>query len=162
MLFGYGRFGGNLYNILAKKKETILVVDEHPGIIKHLQQQALPCMYGDVGDIEFLEELNTKSSKMIISTIKKFDENMVLLKTMKQKNKNLIVILVSNHVQEALKLYEQGADYVILPHYIGVDHTSLMLEEYGFDIDKFLDNKKHQLNNLKENQETTMIDALSK
>jgi len=81
---------------------------------------------------------------------------------MKNNNKNLIIILVSNHVEEALKLYEQWADYVILPHYIWVDHTSLMLEEYGFDIKKFINNKKYQLHKLQEKQEISMIEALSK
>jgi Trk K+ transport system NAD-binding subunit len=99
-------------------------------VIEHLQNKNKSCVYGDAGDGEFLNELNIKETKMIISTVKKFDENMVLLKTMKAQKKNIIVILVSNHVSEAIKLYEQGADYVILPHYIGVDHTSLMLEEY--------------------------------
>jgi Trk K+ transport system NAD-binding subunit len=55
---------------------------------------------------------------MVISTIKKFDENIILLKTIKQQNKQTIIVLVSNHIHEAIKLYEQGADYVILPHYI--------------------------------------------
>ena len=99
---------------------------------------------------------------MIISTVKKFDENIVLLKTIKQHNPNLIIILVSNHIHEALKLYEQGADYVILPHYIGVDHTSLMLEEYGFDIQKFMENKKTLVNDLKNRHQDLMIEMLQK
>ena len=160
MLFGYGRFGSNLHDYLYKKDRKILVIDEHPGIIQHLQDHAIDCLYGDAGDADFLEELNIKDTKMIISTIKKFDENMILLKTIKSKNKSLIVILVSNHVQEALKLYEQGADYVVLPHYIGVDHTSLMLEEYGFDMEKFLDNKKTQLSNLQKKQEEHLLQEL--
>ena len=99
---------------------------------------------------------------MIISTVKKFDENIVLLKTIKQHNPNLIIILVSNHIHEALKLYEQGADYVILPHYIGVDHTSLMIEEYGFDIQKFMENKKTLVNDLKNRHQDLMIEMLQK
>lgn len=162
MLFGYGRFWSNLYQFLCQKEEKILIVDEHPTIIKHLQKNSIPCIYGDVGDSEFLQELNVKETKMIISTVKKFDENMVLLKTMKQHKKNLIIILVSNHVEEAIKLYEQGADYVILPHYIGVDHTSLMLEEYGFDIEKFINNKTYQLHKLQEKQGISIIETLSK
>lgn len=162
MLFGYGRFGSNLYQFLTKKEDKILIVDEHPTIIKQLQKGNIPCIYGDVGDSEFLQELNIKETKMIISTIKKFDENMVLLKTMKQHKKNLIIILVSNHVEEAIKLYEQGADYVILPHYIGVDHTSLMLEEYGFDIEKFINNKEYQIHKLQEKQWISIIETLSK
>lgn len=119
-------------------------------------------MYGDMSDIDFLETLNLKKGKMIISTIKNFDENMVLLKTSKQYAPNMIIIVVANHIQEAIKLYEQGADYVILPHYIGVDHTSLMLEEYGFDINKFMENKKTLVDDLKNRNQDLMIETLHK
>ena len=162
MIFGYGRFWSNVYTTLHKTHNDILIIDEHPGIITHLQKNKIPCIYGDIGDIDFLGELNLKHTKMIISTVKKFDENIVLLKTIKQHNSNLIIILVSNHIQEALKLYEQGADYVILPHYIGVDHTSLMLEEYWFDIQKFMENKKTLVNELKNRHQDIMIEMLQK
>ena len=161
-LFWYGRFGSNLYNMLHKNHKKILVIDENPSIISHLQKNKIPCIYGDMSDIDFLEELNFKKNKMIISTIKTFDENMVLLKTIKKNNPELIIVLVCNHIHEALKLYEQGADYVILPHYIGVDHTSLMLEEYGFDIQKFMENKKTLVNDLKNRHQDLMIEMLQK
>lgn len=162
VLFGYGRFGSNVYNVLYKNHKDILVVDEHPWIIGHLQKNKIPCIYGDIGDIDFLHEINIKNSKMIMSTIKKFDENMVLLKTIKQINPNIIIILVSNHIHEAIKLYEQWADYIVLPHYIWVDHTSLMLEEYGFDIQKFIENKKTLVNDLKNRHQDLMIEMLQK
>lgn len=162
VIFWYGRFGSNMYVTLHKTHKKILVVDEHPGIIAHLQNKKIPCIYGDIGDIDFLQELNLKNSRMIISTVKKFDENMILLKTIKQHNPNLIIVLVSNQIHEAIKLYEQGADYVILPHYIGVDHTSLMLEEYGFDIQKFMENKKTLVHELKNRHQDLMIEMLQK
>ncbi len=162
ILFGYGRFGSNIYTTIHKNHKNILVIDEHPGIITHLQNKKIPCMYGDVSDADFLQELNFKNTKMIISTIKNFDENMIVLKTIKQQNSKIIIVLVSNHIQEAIKLYEQGADYVILPHYIGVDHTSLMLEEYGFDIQKFMENKKTLVHNLKDRHQDLMIETLQK
>lgn len=162
VIFWYGRFGSNLYLTLHQTHKKILVVDEHPGIIAHLQKKKIPCIYGDIGDIDFLQELNLKSSKMIISTVKKFDENMILLKTIKQHNPNIIIVLVSNQIHEAIKLYEQGADYVILPHYIGVDHTSLMLEEYGFDIQKFMENKNTLVHELKNRHQDLMIEMLQK
>ncbi len=152
MLFGYGRFGSNLYKHLHTKG-SLVIIDENPSVTGALHNEGKNCIYGDASDIDFLEELNVKETKMIISSIKKFDENMVLLKTMKKHNKNLIIILVANYIQEAIKLYEQGADYVILPHYIGVDHTSLMLEEYGFDIEKFMENKQQQIHKLHEKEE---------
>ena len=99
---------------------------------------------------------------MLISTVKNFDDNIVLLKILKKKQPNLIIILVSNHIHEAIRLYEQGADYVILPHYIGVDHTSLMLEEYGFDIQRFMANKKTLVHDLKNRHQDLMIEMLQK
>jgi len=161
-LFWYGRFGSNLYGMLHKNHKNILVIDENPGIISHLQKNKIPCIYGDMSDIDFLEELNFKKNKMIISTIKTFDENMVLLKTIKQNNPELIIVLICNHINEAIKLYEQGADYVILPHYIGIDHTSLMLEEYGFDLQKFMENKKSLVHDLKNRHQDLMIEMLQK
>ena len=50
---------------------------------------------------------------MIISTIKKFDENIILLKTIKQQNKKTIIVLVSNNIHEAIKLYVQCTNIVI-------------------------------------------------
>jgi len=163
VICGYGRFGSNLHKyILEHKKWSVVVVDENPKVIKHLENTDTPCIYGDLGNIEFLDEINVQNTKMIISTIKNFDEDMLLLKTMKKTNKNLILVFVSNHLEEALKLYEQGADYVILPHYIWVDHASMMLEEYGFDMEKFLSNKKIQIHDLKTKQKESFIDELNK
>lgn len=160
IIFGYGKFGSNLYDSLIKKHSKMLVIDEHPGIIGLLQRKRIPCMYGDAGDISFLEYLPVKKSKMIISTIKRFDENIVLLKTLKEMNPKLIVILISMHVEEAIKLYEQGADYVIMPHYIWARHTSLVLEEYGFDANKFTVWKIDEINALRGKHKDMMIEAL--
>ena len=162
ILFWYWRFGGNLYDVLAKKHERILVIDEKPWIISYLQKHKISCIYWDVWDIDFLQELNLKETKMIISTVRSFEENVILLKTIKYVHRHVIIVLVSNHVEESIKLYELWADYVILPHYIWVDHTSLMLEEYWFDINKFMENKKMQVHELKWRHSDMMIEMLQK
>ena len=162
VLFGYGRFWNNMYKNLHKIHKKILVIDENPVVISYLQKNKTPCIYGDISDIDFLQELNFKETKMSISTIKNVDENMILLKTLKKYIPNMIVVIVANHIHEAIKLYEQGADYVILPHYIGVEHTSLMLEEYGFDIQRFMENKKTLVHELKNRHKDLMVETLQK
>jgi hypothetical protein len=47
VVFGYGKFGSNLYESLSKKNEKILVIDERPSIISHLKSKKIPCIYGD-------------------------------------------------------------------------------------------------------------------
>ncbi|MBU0627413.1 NAD-binding protein [Patescibacteria group bacterium] len=110
--------------------------------------------------MSFLEELPIKKTKLVISTIKKFEENMIILKTLKYHHPSLIVILVSHHVEESIKLYEEGADYVIMPHFLGAYHASLMLEEYGFDIEKFSHIRNNQVNELRSKHKDMMIEAL--
>jgi tryptophan synthase beta chain len=50
-------------------------------------------------------------------------------------------------IDEALKLYEIGADYVILPHFLGGAHVSYLLEENVGDMDMLL---KTKLSHIKE------------
>ena len=45
-------------------------------------------------------------------------------------NKQAAVFVTTNSVEEALELYDLGADYVILPHFLGGDHVSLILEDF--------------------------------
>lgn len=69
---------------------------------------------------------------------------------------------MSNQAEEAIDLYNRGADHVILPHYIGANHTSLLLEEYGLNLSKFSKNKENQINELKNKNKDLLIEALLK
>jgi hypothetical protein len=146
MLFGYGRFGKELYQTLNKKAtKNMLVIDEDPVLINELQENNIDCMYGDVGELDFLNELNVSKTKMIISTIKNYDDTILLIKTMKKNNPHIILILISHNTDEAIKFYKEGADYIVLPHFVGAHHTGMLLETYGFDIKKFIEKKEIQL-----------------
>ncbi|NOZ44657.1 MAG: hypothetical protein GXP45_06005 [bacterium] len=48
ILFGYGRFGKELYDTLSRRaKKKILVIEENPNIINELSEENIPNMYGD-------------------------------------------------------------------------------------------------------------------
>ena len=157
ILFWYGRLWSELYKHFPKNKYSILIVDEHPAVINHLNTQWINCLYGDALDLEFLQDINLSWTKMIISTIANTDVNFALIGLIKEKNPNLIVICVATHVEEAIKLYEKGMDYVIMPHYIWADHTSIMLEEYWLDIEKFMKNKSKQVEDLKQKSRDSLL-----
>jgi hypothetical protein len=59
------------------------------------------------------------------------------------------VFVTANHVDDALKLYDSGADYVILPHFLGGNYISTMIENYEFNIESFLEEKIRHLSYLK-------------
>jgi hypothetical protein len=163
ILFGYWKFWHRLYESLKKKNKNILVIDENPSIISHLESNNIKNRYGDMWDLEFLKDLDLSKTKMMLSTIKDYEDNLILVENIKKwKNKNIILILMSNQAEEAIDLYDRGADHVILPHYIWAQHTSLLLEEYGLNLDKFTKNKKTQIDELKNKHKDLLIEALLK
>ena len=56
---------------------------------------------------------------------------------------------MSHSIKEANILYEQGATYVIMPHFLGGDHTSKIINKNGLSINNFLKEKKEHLAYLK-------------
>lgn len=149
VLFGYNRIGYDLLKSFKKLKKKVLVVDYNPETIIELSKGGIGCRYGDADDEEFLSELNLTKTKMIVSTIPEFETNLLLINRIRQINKDAIIIVVSHNIQEANILYVKGATYVIMPHFLGGSHASMMISKYGLNLDKFLDEKKKHLKQLK-------------
>lgn len=144
ILVGYNRTGYSIVQTLKKQNKTFLVVDYNPEVIKCLIDKKVPCIYGDIGDTEIVERMNLKKAKLVISTIDNLQDNKILIKHVKKANKKLVIFVVAAHVEDALDLYNFGADYVILPHLLGGEKMSFMLEHHAGNISKILKEKlKH-------------------
>ncbi len=141
LLFGCHRSGSVLLHGLKKKKD-VLIIDYNPKIIEKLAEKGYNCRYGDAGDYELLEELNFSKAKTIISTINDLDANILLLKEIQTKNKFALVIMTCKETDEAIKLYEEGASYIILPDFLGGRQISWLLQKKSSK-ELFKDRKKH-------------------
>ncbi len=128
VLFGHDRIGFSLMSSFKKMNEKYLVVDFNPDVIRELTERKIPCLYGDVSDSELLEELKIHKTRLIISTIPYLDTSLLVLEKVRKKNKNGVVIMTANNVHDAVRLYERGADYVLLPHVISGSHAALLIE----------------------------------
>ena len=71
--------------------------------------------------------------------------NFLLIDKVKTINNKAQIFVTSDSVGHALKLYDEGADYVILPHFLGGDHVSLMLEELTPDINTTSQSKRDNI-----------------
>lgn len=149
ILVGYNRTGYSIVNTLKKMKKSFLVVDYNPEVIKKLIEEKVPCIYGDIGDCEIIERMNLKKAKLVISTIDNLQDNKLLIKHIKKCNKKLLVFVVAAHVEDALELYDFGADYVVLPHLLGGEKVSFMIEHHAGKISKLL---KEKIKHIKELQ----------
>ncbi|MBR9676402.1 hypothetical protein GOV05_05320 [Candidatus Woesearchaeota archaeon] len=147
LLIGYDRIGYNIYKGLTQISPKILVVDFNPDIIRRLMRRDVLCMYGDIGDSEILERINFSKLRMVISTIPEVRENLMLVKKVKKANFYTPIFVTSYNVDDALQLYDAGADYVIVPHFLGGEHVSIMLEDVSKDLSTLVNTK---INHIKE------------
>lgn len=150
MIFGYDRIGFSLLKTIDKLGKKYVVIDFNPEVIKKLDVKKVSCVYGDASDNEFVNEFNLDRIEMFISTIPDVEVSMSLLKQIKKRNKSGTVILTANQIDNALELYKAGADYVILPHFLGGDFISTLIEKYDKNLDQFLHEKIRHIGELKE------------
>ncbi|MFH0836124.1 MAG: cation:proton antiporter [Candidatus Micrarchaeota archaeon] len=148
VLFGYNRIGFDVMDSIKKIKREFLVVDYDPAVITRLADEGIDCQYGDANDLEMLDSLSLQKVKMAVSTIPSFETNSLLVKKIRHANKKAIIIVVSHQIEDALRLYEQGATYVLLPHFLGGRHASMMIEKHKLDSSEFLKAKKAHIKHL--------------
>ena len=153
LLLGYNRIGYSLLESFKKIKSNVLVIDHNPEVIKELEDKKINCIYGDVSDLEFLDELNYSNVKMVVSTVPDLEISIDLVEKINSINKKIIVIVTAHQIEDALKLYEEGATYVILPHFLGGEHVSHLISKFKFNYDKFFTEKINHINEIEKRKD---------
>ncbi len=149
VLFGFNRVGFNLFKAFRKMKKRALAVDYNPLIIRTLEKENIPCTYGDASDIELLKEISWEDAGMAVSNISDPETNLILINFIKEQNPNCIIVAVTHTVANAIRLYEGGAAYVILPHMLSAKKTLNMVKRFGFNFECFVQEKMQHLEHLK-------------
>ncbi len=145
VLFGYDRIGQDFINTFTSLEKPFLVVDLNPNSIEQLTAKNIPNRFGDAEDLDFLEELNLSHVKLAISSIPDLHTNLVITRQLKLANPNSIVIIVTHDLKEAKTLYDEGATYVVIPHYLGAKHITNLLSRLGLDRSAFKEEREKHL-----------------
>jgi len=149
ILFGYDRIGFSLLEPIKKINKKFLVIDYDPQKITDLAKKGYECRYGDANDPELLNELDFSKAKMVVSTISDIETDLMLIKKVRKINKKAIIIIVSYNIREAIKLYESGATYVVMPHFLGGEYASTLIHKHGINLNEFLKEKTKHMGHLK-------------
>jgi len=129
ILFGYKKGGMEFIKLFQELDKKFVVIDYDPESIDTLEHQKINCIYGDATDIELLNEVNIEKVKLVVSTISDFDTNVFLIKLIEKINPKSIVIVHAESITKAKELYELGASYVVIPHYIGHEHIGSFIKK---------------------------------
>lgn len=135
IIIGIHRIGEEFLSLFEKLELPVLAVDINPLIVEKVLDRKkkswdLAAVYGDCADPEFLAGLGLENALFLVSTVPFLEENLILLKTAKKVNRDLLIIVTAQEKEEAKILYENGASYVILPQVLGGRAIAEMLHEH--------------------------------
>jgi Kef-type K+ transport system membrane component KefB len=137
VLFGYNKGGHEFISVFKGLKKKFVVIDYDPDVVDVLERKKIDYLYGDAMDIELLEEAGLDKTKLIVSTITDHETNKFLIRLLGDINSKAVVILHGETVEEAAELYELGASYVIIPHYIGSEKIGSFIKKSGLKKSEF-------------------------
>ncbi|MBM3232747.1 hypothetical protein FJZ18_01105 [Candidatus Pacearchaeota archaeon] len=130
VLIGYHRMGYKILGSLKKIKSPFIVVDHNPKVILSLSKWGVNCIYGDASDKDFLRQLELHKVKLIISTIPEPEPNRAIQEYLNENGIKSAFIATAEQPREAFSLYDQGVDYVLIPHHLGGEYAAHILEKF--------------------------------
>lgn len=137
VLFGYKKGGLEFLKTFKDLKKPYVVIDYDPDVIDTLERHDHNYLYGDATDPEFLEELGLEHAKLVVSTMTDFQTNLFLARHIEGLNPRVVFICNTDNAHHASELYNEGADYVMLPHYIGSEKIGAFIKKSGLKKSEF-------------------------
>ena len=130
ILIGSGRISYDFMNLFKKQDVNFLVIDHDPDVLANLKKEGVAHEYGDANDPDLLDDMKIHESELVISTVPDLETNLIVLSTAKRGGKGPVVIVVAHRINSALELYQAGADYVILPHFLGGKYAARIVRRH--------------------------------
>ena len=145
ILFGYQRGGNDFVRLFKNMAKKYIVIDYNPESIESMERNKVPFIFGDATDIELLDEIAFDKAKLLVSTITDFEVNKFLVTQAIARNEKMVIVSQADSTEEALELYEHGASYVMMPHYIGSEKIGSFIKRNGFKKSEFKKYKEKHL-----------------
>lgn len=153
ILLGYKKGGAEFIKIFQRMKKKFAVIDYDPDIIDHLEHTQIPYIYGDVMDIELLQESGIDHAKLIVCTITDHATSTFITQQIHRLNKRAVLICQADSAKDAAELYALGATYVMMPHYIGSERIGTFIKKNGLNKAEFKKFRDKHLSDLESNYE---------
>ena len=115
LIFGLGRYGCGIADILRDQGRKVLGIDIDPEVVWSQAKENLQVRFGDAGDPEFLESLPLRHVKWVVSTARERDVNLALLKSLRRDGYQGKVALTASSNMDVSQLQQAGADLVLKP-----------------------------------------------
>ena len=117
IILSFNEIAHDLMEFYSERGEKVLLIDIDPEINQHFQKEtnhnAVP-LYADMYDPDVWKEFHFNKAKMVISCMVRGQEaEIAIARWIKARNPKVLFVATTDSQEEALELYENGADYVI-------------------------------------------------
>lgn len=131
ILVGCDRTGRALSLYFKRNNVPFVVVDFNPKVFRKLTADNIPIIFGDVNDEEVVEAAHMEKAKLIISTTSNIEDDLILLEYLRKLKVPPVSVFTALTKPDAVRLYESGASYVIVPEMVAGEHITHILDTYG-------------------------------
>ena len=149
VICGYGAVGRRVAEVLEKQKFSYLVIELDPTIITRLNNNNIPCIYGDASNPEILSHADLDKARVLVSTIPDYVATQLTVRNARKINPKLDIIARVHRDADAELLKGIGVSELVLPFFEGslemIRHT---LHRFGMSSTDI----QYVLNNLRRSQ----------
>lgn len=124
---GYGRNGRQAIETLKDFKREVVVIEQDKELIKELENKKTLVIEGDATSDEVLLQAGIKSASSLITALSSDADNLFVVLTANQLNKECKIISRASKESSYKKLKFAGADNVIMPDKLGGGHMASLV-----------------------------------
>lgn len=135
---GYGRNGKQAVEKLRAYNKPFVIIEKNEDVIERFEDQHTLFIKGNANEDETLITAGVDKAHTLITTLPDDADNLFVVLSARQLNKNLKIISRAEYETSQSKLKLAGANNVIMPNRIGGDHMASLVVHP--DLIEFLDN----------------------
>jgi Kef-type K+ transport system membrane component KefB len=133
----------------------IMVIDFNPTVMRELRRRGIKVVYGDIAHSDTLHHAGIEDAELVVSSITddvlRGTSNLRIFHAVKRHSPHARVVLTTEHIPQALKFYEAGADFVFIPRLYSAAACARLLKK-GL-ADGFGDIRSQAIGQLSQRQE---------
>ena len=138
IICGFGRNGKQAAEKLSAHNQEFVIIEKNRSIIERYENEEIFFVEGNASEDEILQKAGIEQAKCLITALPSDADNLFVVLSARQINKNLLIISRASQETSYKKLKLAGADNVIMPDKIGGEHMASLVVVP--DLVEFIDN----------------------
>ncbi|HLZ94530.1 MAG TPA: cation:proton antiporter, partial [Candidatus Dormibacteraeota bacterium] len=111
----------------------IMVIDFNPTVMRELRRRGIKCVYGDIAHADTLHHAGIEDAELVVSSITddvlRGTSNLRILRNIRARSPHARIVLTTEHIPQALRFYEAGADFVFIPRLYSAAAVARLLKK---------------------------------